>query len=652
MQEVSFTFQTLIMKTIIFFILILADMVAAAQWSSNTAVNNAICNYTGNQTIVQVASDGAGGAICTWVDTRNGTQDIYAQRIDLNGTLQWNVDGIAICNAVSDQYFPRLVSDAAGGAIIAWYDNRAGNYDIYAQRINSSGVVQWTTDGVAITTQPGNQNAHQIITDGSGGAIIVWSDGAGGGPNADIKAQRIDASGTVLWPVSGASVCNASSLQNTPQLISDGNGGAIISWEDWRSFSQPDIYAQRISSNGFTNWTFNGVLICSEPNLANQYSTKIVSDGAGGAIICWLDQRNFGSGQDIYAQRVNASGLVQWVNNGIAVCNANALQTAQQMISDGAGGAIIIWEDRRTERDIYAQRLNNTGTVQWIANGISVCNATGTQTDPQLVSRVSGGATIVWTDLRNSSQADIYAQAITLNGLELWISNGVPVANETHSQSVPQLIPDAADGAIIAWMDLRTTIDYDIYSSRLAANGTLPVKLISFSANLQNKNAVLHWQTADELNLAKYNVQRSLDGNTFSTIGTVIPTGNSTANKNYSYPDFNIIALNTSLVYYRLQMQDIDGKTAYSKIEMVKPVSEPVINITPNPASDYLHIYFPSKIKTLHIISTTGQIIKVISLSGLTNQQKIDIREIPAGNYFMKAVGEKQVWTKQFIKQY
>ena len=234
----------------------------------------------------------------------------------------------------------------------------------------------------------------------------------------------------------------------------------------------------------------------------------------------------------------------------------------------------------------------------------------------------------------------------------MWISNGVPVANETHSQSVPQLIPDAADGAIIAWMDLRTTIDYDIYSSRLAANGTLPVKLISFSANLQNKNAVLHWQTADELNLAKYNVQRSLDGNTFSTIGTVIPTGNSTANKNYSYPDFNIIALNTSLVYNRLQMQDIDGKTAYSKIEMVKPVSEPVINITPNPASDYLHIYFPSKIKTLHIISTTGQIIKVISLSGLTNQQKIDIREIPAGNYFIKAVGEKQVWTKQFIKQY
>ncbi len=639
------------MKAIFIFILVLTNLGAYAQWNNNPSINNAVCNFTGSQTNVQVVSDGAGGAICTWVDTRNGTQDIYAQRIDASGALQWNVDGIVICSALSDQFSPRLVSDAAGGAIIAWYDNRSGNYDIYAQRINAAGVIQWLADGVPVCTATGNQNAQQLIADGSGGAIIVWSDGRVGGPSADILAQRIDASGTVLWTTNGASVCNATSLQNTPQLISDGAGGAIISWEDWRSFSQPDIYAQRISFNGFTSWNFNGVLICSEPNFANQYSTKIVTDGAGGAIICWLDQRNFGSGQDIYAQRVNASGLVQWVSNGVAVCNANALQTAQQMISDGAGGAIIIWEDRRTERDIYAQRLNNAGTAQWIANGIPVCNVSGTQTDPQLVARVSGGTTIVWTDLRNSSQEDIYAQAITLNGLALWISNGVPVANETHSQSVPQLIPDAADGAIIAWQDLRTTFDYDIYSSRLAANGTLPVKLISLTANLQNKNAVLHWQTADELNLAKYNVQRSLDGNTFSTIGTVIPKGNSTAEKNYSYSDYNIIALNTSLVYYRLQMQDADGKMAYSKIEMVKPVAELLIYISPNPASDYLHIYFPSKMKTLHIINTTGQIIKLISLSGLTNQQKIDIRDIAAGNYFIKAVGEKQVWTKQFIKQ-
>lgn len=641
------------MKAAIIFILVFIQMSANAQWNTNPSLNNAVCNYTSNQMNVQVVSDGAGGAICTWVDTRNGAQDIYAQRIDATGSLQWNVAGIAICNAVSDQYSPRLVPDAAGGAIIVWYDNRAGNYDIYAQRINASGVVQWTTDGVAICTQPGAQNAHQIIADGSGGAIIVWSDGRVGSANADINAQRINASGTALWTPDGASICTATSLQNTPQLISDGAGGAIISWEDWRSFSQPDIYAQRISFNGFTNWSFNGVAICTEPNFANQYSTKIVSDGVGGAIICWLDQRNFGTAQDIYAQKVNTSGLVQWVSNGIVVCNAGFLQTAQQMISDGSGGAIITWEDRRVsgERDIYAQRFNTSGTAQWTANGIAVCNAAGIQEEPQLVTRASGGAIFLWTDSRNSSQQDIYTQGIDATGAALWTVNGVPVANESHAQFAAQLITGGTDGAIIAWQDLRTTSDYDIYSSKLFANGTLPVKLISFTATLQNKNALLQWQTADELNVVKYNIQRSLDGNTFTTTGSVNATGNSTATKNYSYTDNNIIALNTSKIYYRLQVVDIDGKVTYSKIEIVKPGTDLLVSIAPNPVHDHIIVSSPDKIKTICILNTKGQIIKTISLTGITNQQVIDVLEIPAGNYFIKVVGEKQACTKQFIKQ-
>src|SRR5665647_3194746 len=133
------------MRAIIIFLILLTNLSVFAQWSTNPTVNNAVCNYTGNHTIIHGVSDGAGGAIFTWCFVGNGgTQDIYAQRINATGSLQWNVDGVAICNAVSDQYSPRLVSDTAGGAIIAWYDNRAGNYDIYAQRINANGAVSYT----------------------------------------------------------------------------------------------------------------------------------------------------------------------------------------------------------------------------------------------------------------------------------------------------------------------------------------------------------------------------------------------------------------------------------------------------------------------------------------------------------------------------
>ena len=54
--------------------------------------------------------------------------------------------------------FPTIISDGSGGAIIAWMDSRSGAHcDIYAQRINASGVVQWTADGVAISTAAGAQ---------------------------------------------------------------------------------------------------------------------------------------------------------------------------------------------------------------------------------------------------------------------------------------------------------------------------------------------------------------------------------------------------------------------------------------------------------------------------------------------------------------
>jgi hypothetical protein len=131
------------MRHTLSFLLAIIYSGAFAQWNSNPSVNNPICNFANSQVNVQMISDNAGGAICTWIDTRNGTQDVYAQRINASGNLQWPVDGVVICAAASDQFSPRLISDGSGGAIISWYDNRSGAYDIYAQKVNPTGVTQW-----------------------------------------------------------------------------------------------------------------------------------------------------------------------------------------------------------------------------------------------------------------------------------------------------------------------------------------------------------------------------------------------------------------------------------------------------------------------------------------------------------------------------
>src|SRR5262249_51458747 len=69
----------------------------------------------------------------------------------------------------------------------------------------------------------------------------------------------------------------------------------------------------------------------------DQISPTIVSDGAGGAIVTWEDRRS--SGGDIYAQRVNAAGAPQWTSDGVALCTAANNQQSPTIVSDGAGGA-------------------------------------------------------------------------------------------------------------------------------------------------------------------------------------------------------------------------------------------------------------------------------------------------------------------------
>ena len=164
-----------------------------------------------------ITSDGSGGAIITWMDYRSGTYDICAQSINASGVVLWTADGVPISTAAGDQLNPTITSDGSGGAIITWMDYRSGTYDIYAQSINASGVVLWTADGVPISTAAGDQLNPTIISDGSGGAIITWEDYRSG--TYDIYAQRINASGAVQWTADGVPISTAAG----DQLVSNHN---------------------------------------------------------------------------------------------------------------------------------------------------------------------------------------------------------------------------------------------------------------------------------------------------------------------------------------------------------------------------------------------------------------------------------------------
>lgn len=442
---------------------------AAAAWPSDPDVNVTLCTAAGTQQSPSICSDGAGGAIIVWMDYRTGTADVYARRVDRSGTPLWTANGVAVCTATGSQVWPAVCSDGAGGAIVAWQDDRSGNYDIYVQRINSSGTTQWTANGVALCTAAESQGSIVICADGYGGAVVGWEDFRNGLDN-NIYVRRVNSIGTPQWTANGVALCTATGHQGNMRIVTDGGGGAIAVWADYRS-SNYDIYARRVSSSGALQWAANGVIV-SDATL-RQWFPAMAPDGEGGAIIAWEDARS-GEG-DIYAQRVSTTGVMEWADDGVAVCAATGVQEAPSIVSDGADGAIVAWTDSRgADMSIYAQRVRATGIPQWTPNGVSLCTYTGDQAGTMTVSDGAGGAIVGWYDVRaGASVVQLYARRVSGSGVAQWASNGVAMCTTPGSRAGVGLASDGEGGAIMALTDPRGSTSYDVYAQRVDRFGAL-----------------------------------------------------------------------------------------------------------------------------------------------------------------------------------
>ena len=143
-------------------------------------------------------------------------------------------------------------------------------------------------------------------------------------------------------------------------------------------------------------WVPDGAPVCTA--LGTQHRAVIVSDGSGGAIIAWEDNRT--SPWHIYAQRVNASGLPMWIDNGVLIYDGGGYiygEPGLSMIPDGSGGAIITWEG---DGGIYAERVDDGGNPLWgTGQGIVVCSQAMSgdlNFNPVIISDGSDGAFIAW----------------------------------------------------------------------------------------------------------------------------------------------------------------------------------------------------------------------------------------------------------------
>lgn len=140
---------------------------------------------------------------------------------------QWTGDALVnvpVSTAPGNQAFHTLISDGADGAISAWRDDR-GNLDLYMQRLSAEGVPLWTLDGVLAA--PADSDIHpQLAPDGQGGAYMVWRQ------SDDVWFQHVDASGTALIGQGSAGLNLSYSLYESlgiPEIVTV-FGGTRVAW--------------------------------------------------------------------------------------------------------------------------------------------------------------------------------------------------------------------------------------------------------------------------------------------------------------------------------------------------------------------------------------------------------------------------------------
>ncbi|WP_165903805.1 T9SS type A sorting domain-containing protein [Hymenobacter gummosus] len=180
-------------------------------------------------------------------------------------------------------------------------------------------------------------------------------------------------------------------------------------------------------------------------------------------------------------------------------------------------------------------------------------------------------------------------------------------------------------------------------SSNLAVN-PLPVELSAFTGKRTAAGAVLNWTTAQEINNDRFEVQRSLDGKAFLTIGSVKGQGQSTRATSYSFLDRDPL---TKAAFYRLRQIDHDGTTTDSHAVLIAGGDKLSISTYPNPAQDELFVLAGEEPVQWRLLNLMGQPLRNGKVQGRTT---VDLHGLPAGSYYLEVGQGRQRTVHTVVK--
>lgn len=189
------------------------------------------------------------------------------------------------------------------------------------------------------------------------------------------------------------------------------------------------------------------------------------------------------------------------------------------------------------------------------------------------------------------------------------------------------------------------------YTLFAPAQAPLPLKLLAFDVRCQNSDAILQWITANEVNTKAFVIEQSINGVTWTTAQTIVAKSSS------GQHTYTTTLANNGASYYRLKMEDKDGKFTYSPIKKINCDSRDVVTVGPNPTTSALTISFQLQKKTdviVRLLDARGSLLeskKVVAMQGLS-VERMNLSKYPAGSYMVTlSYADGMVQTHRIVKQ-
>lgn len=223
-----------------------------------------------------------------------------------------------------------------------------------------------------------------------------------------------------------------------------------------------------------------------DPNVPNLLSGSVrpyagCPDGAGGTYVA---SQGVGGGGPLQLYHVVRSGdpAPGWPAGGIAVAVGPGDRDHAQLMPDGAGGVYVTWDDTRLGpglEDIYLQRITSGGAIApgWPANGLRVStDATKPEYFPQIAPDGAGGAYLAWDYAYSGTDYDVYAARVSGSGA-IQFSGGIEIS--LGMEVTPRIALDSSIGQLAIFHQYKPTgggATYDIHLTYVSSTGSIGLR--------------------------------------------------------------------------------------------------------------------------------------------------------------------------------